>query len=632
MKLKTKLGVLISALLVLLVIVISSVSYINFKNASNQSYKMSLYQNAHLIGKALDEKLMRYVDMLNAIALPPINVDEHGDIVSSNELSSILGTLQKSLSIDILFVGLRNGEALRSSGYLDNFNAKKADLEWYDRIFKQDEKRVITKAYNNVDGQFVVAVAIPIMQDDVVAAALVMEVEASAINEFVHGLSEQDNIFIYRQDGVVMGAKDFNDIGKDIFVIRPYFQEFENKDSHELSYYREDIQTDYYSVSKKMNHFPWTVVNYEKQDVFDQASKDNLLTSIIFSLVLICLSLIVTFIIIAKLIYRPIGGEPEEISNLVQRVANGDLTLSVAVNGDETGIYRNVLLMITNLRDMVDKINQTTVNLNNSAKALTSSAEIISSGAKVASQQLEQTATAMNEMTVTVDEVARNALGASDAVNDANTNSVSGLTIVEDMNSSIRMLVSNIGDVSVVINNLEQETDSIGSILDVIRGIADQTNLLALNAAIEAARAGEQGRGFAVVADEVRNLASRTQQSTREIQVMIIKLQSEAKKSVELMVNNTNDAEITSSKTHEAHEALSAILVSVSVIQDMNSQIATAAEEQSHVAVEINRSVVEISDASNEAANETAQTMTLANDLSSMAIRLDDIVSQFRLN
>ena len=237
----------------------------------------------------------------------------------------------------------------------------------------------------------------------------------------------------------------------------------------------------------------------------------------------------------------------------------------------------------------------------------------------------------MNEMTVTVDEVARSALSASDAANDASTNSVAGLAVVDEMNNSIGILVTNISNVSQVIHNLEQETESIGSILDVIRGIADQTNLLALNAAIEAARAGEQGRGFAVVADEVRNLASRTQQSTEEIQVMITKLQSEAKKSVQLMTSNTSDAEITASKTHDAHESLSAILVSVSVIHDMNSQIATAAEEQSHVAVEINRSVVQISDSSNKSYNETEQTSKLARELNIMAIQLDEIVSQFKL-
>ena len=206
--------------------------------------------------------------------------------------------------------------------------------------------------------------------------------------------------------------------------------------------------------------------------------------------------------------------------------------------------------------------------------------------------RLEQTATAMNEMTITVDEVARNAVQAAASVDQTNGNAVTGSGIVRDMNSNLNVLIESIDKVVEVNNNLERETVSIGSILDVIDGISEQTNLLALNAAIEAARAGEQGRGFAVVADEVRELATKTKESTNEIQQMITQLQIEAKNSVKLMSVIVADANSTKEYSANADSALSSIQNEMSVIQDMNAQIATAAEQQTHVASELMRALL----------------------------------------
>lgn len=251
----------------------------------------------------------------------------------------------------------------------------------------------------------------------------------------------------------------------------------------------------------------------------------------------------------------------------------------------------------------------------------------------VTRQQVEtdQVATAINEMTATVQEVARSATDAATAAHQADQEANNGKGVVAQTVSSIQTLASNVEQAADVIQKLEQDTTEIGGVLDVIKGIADQTNLLALNAAIEAARAGEQGRGFAVVADEVRTLASRTQESTEEINNMIDKLQLGAKNAVAVMEDGREQARTGVEQASKAGDSLSAITHSVATINDMNTQIASAADEQSKVAEEINRNVVNISQVANETASNVTQVADKSSELEGLASVLTTEVERFKV-
>ncbi|MBV7317274.1 methyl-accepting chemotaxis protein [Shewanella sp. NIFS-20-20] len=335
---------------------------------------------------------------------------------------------------------------------------------------------------------------------------------------------------------------------------------------------------------------------------------------------------------VTRLVRRPIGGEPIEIERIARKIAAGDLTQQFANAGQATGIYGAMIEVNTSLQQIVGQLTNSSSTLSKSSKSLVTVTDETVHNSEAQAQQLEQTAAAMQEMTHTVLDIARNAQQASDAATEADTFSHQGKSVLEETRTSITSLVSNIGDVSSIIENLEKETENVGSILDVIRGIAEQTNLLALNAAIEAARAGEQGRGFAVVADEVRSLASRTQQSTEEIQSLISRLQSESKRSVDSMKLNVLEATKTSEKANQTHESLVAITQSVSNIRDMNHQIAVAAEEQNTVVVTINNSVDEISTLANNTSNGASSVSKQASDLASISNELNHIVGKFKVS
>jgi methyl-accepting chemotaxis protein len=312
---------------------------------------------------------------------------------------------------------------------------------------------------------------------------------------------------------------------------------------------------------------------------------------------------------------------------------DSDLTkrLDESANNElgELGQWLNVFLQ--KLQLSLQDVRKLVVELNGGASKLASVAQNTETILDAQRQQTEQVATAMNEMTATVQEVARNAVSAADAVKDADQEASRGKATVNETASRITVLAQDVEQSAGVIQNLRGESDRIGSVLDVIKGIAEQTNLLALNAAIEAARAGEQGRGFAVVADEVRSLASRTQQSTQEIQQMIQRLQQGAVKAVDVMKQSQQRAQESVASATQAGLSLEEITRSVSTMSDMNVQIASASEEQSAVAEMINQNIIAIHNASDNTVRQAAQTTQIGSDLSHLANDLEQIVGRFKV-
>jgi len=340
--------------------------------------------------------------------------------------------------------------------------------------------------------------------------------------------------------------------------------------------------------------------------------------------------MLITATIFAHLVARPWKQAAEKSKDIFDNAVARQVYTG---RQDELGQLQSVIKMQHSLKETILwRIGSATQDLQSVSEHATNITMQTEQDMNNQSMEVEQVATAMNQMTATVHEVAENASSTANSTDMADKEVINGKQIVDNTIERINSLANEVETAVQTINNLAKDTTQIGSVVDVIRDISEQTNLLALNAAIEAARAGEQGRGFAVVADEVRTLAGRTQDSTTEIQTMIESLQSSATEATMVMQQSQQSAIDSVEKSHQAGQSLESITSAVKTITDMSAQIATAAEEQSAVSEEINRNVTNIKVATDKTLSATQETSHANTSLADSIQRLNTMVQQFGIS
>lgn len=352
--------------------------------------------------------------------------------------------------------------------------------------------------------------------------------------------------------------------------------------------------------------------------------------SVIGTIIAVLIGVAIAFFVIRGILI-PLRATNNMLKDMAE--GDGDLTIRVPVNTkDEIGdLANNFNLFVEKLQGVINEIAGATSQLASAAEEMAAITEETSTGVESQKDETTLVASAITEMTATVQEVANNAESASSAAADADSEAKAGNQIVSTTVQAISELAKDVENSATVIEKLKGDSENIGTVIDVIKGIAEQTNLLALNAAIEAARAGEQGRGFAVVADEVRTLAQRTQESTAEIESLINTLQNGAEEAVTVMTASRDRASNTVEKAEHAGKSLTSITNAVGTILQLNTQIATAAEEQSSVTEEINRNVINIQGISEETASGAEQTSTASAELARLGEQLQALVGQFKV-
>ncbi|MNJ42186.1 Methyl-accepting chemotaxis protein McpS [compost metagenome] len=402
--------------------------------------------------------------------------------------------------------------------------------------------------------------------------------------------------------------------------------------SNDLDALRTLINRDMLDSSEQINKVMDQLVsiNTEQTREINQTAADQYANAVALVIGLLLTATVLT-LICALLLTRSIVKPIDEALQAAERIAEGDLTRRIEADGQDEAarLLRAMAKMQNKLRDTLQLIAGSATQLASAAEELNSVTDESARGLQQQNNEIEQAATAVTEMTSAVEEVARNAVSTSEASQAATRSAGDGRDLVLETVTAIERMSVDVQGTAELIGNLAEESRDIGKVLDVIRGLADQTNLLALNAAIEAARAGEAGRGFAVVADEVRALAHRTQQSTSEIERMIGSIQGGTEQAVNSMRNSTERAESTLNIARGAGLALDTITGAVAQINERNLVIASAAEEQAQVAREVDRNLVNINDLSVQSATGAHQTSAASAELSRLAVDLNGLVARF---
>ncbi|AHF04658.1 methyl-accepting chemotaxis protein [Marichromatium purpuratum 984] len=508
------------------------------------------------------------------------------------------------------------------------------------------KERVIDPYLYEIQGreQLITSVVVPITSDDRFRGVVSVDIALSHLQRLIEEVAStlyegRGKIALVSYEGTLVASSRRPDlVGKPFSELHP-----------ESARIIDDIQAGKTTVSEVdgellafvpirlgEDEHPWSVGVAVPMDVVtaaaDQAEASaKRAATVMLGVAVLCIAVGVgVMLLVARVIVSRIHGVSETMRDIAE--GEGDLTREIETLGKdelaELAVAFN--LFQAKVRELVSQVAGGGERLAAAAEELSATSEQTDEQVRRQQAELDQVATAMNEMTATVAEVARHATEAAEATRQADQDAGAGREVVARAVGSIEALSRQVEEATGVIGRLSADSEEIGKVLDVIRGIAEQTNLLALNAAIEAARAGEQGRGFAVVADEVRTLASRTQASTTEIQEMIERLQSGAGQAVTVMEQGRSQAQESVEMAAEAGNSLDQITQAVSAIKDMNTQIASAAEEQSAVSQEVDRNLINSTQAVESIAAGSTQINHAASELAQLAAEQQERVGRFK--
>ncbi|TDO97194.1 methyl-accepting chemotaxis protein [Marinomonas balearica] len=618
----------LSAIIFMIVVLFATMNYISFKRESVALNKSILQTQNAEISAELTTRVSGYLKMLSSIDVT--NRDIANDRLSErglNQLNALIRS-QKSITDGIAILN-KKGELFGGpTGAKFGFNAKELKRPFYTELFQGGNKSYISKPFKSkLTSNEVIAMSYKINENFAVVSTVLL----SAVLE-EH--SERKGMYLYTSDGTILHAPNPKDIEKNLFELRPYYKGL-NESNRELSYStfspvldREVNLTGFWGELDITN---WQFVVLTEDDSIYAAAEQQLLLSLLLGFISLVVAMGVLYVMIKRLVLEPVGGTPSEIAELLEEMAKGDLSRNITRKGDETGIYQSFVDLSHQLTSLIKTSYGISENVSTASTQLNSVMENTQANAKSELEQIEQITSSLRELNSASQEVSEKAVVAEDAAKRAQENVASGNQTLDKNIDLTNRINASFAETAHIVDELRQFALEIGSVTEVISGISEQTNLLALNAAIEAARAGEQGRGFAVVADEVRNLASKTQESTVNIQEIIEKLQSQSERANNNMGNNVELIKSSVSLATQVKDSFEDISQAVQSISDVNTLVAAASHQQLSVTEDIGRITTQTFDSVSENMTSINETLQASRDLSELAESQKNSLSYFKL-
>lgn len=612
-KFKFQILTTLSLLVVAIITSLVAVNFLAFKEESVSLTKAIINEKNNTIDRVLYESFDNYLDNLNSVSFAS------AEIFDGVPTKSILSQLQmlhrvEGSKVDGVYLIRRNGDSFDHTGRKLDFNPRSSKRDYYLAIFEGNSTYFVSEPYQSADsGNEVIAIARKIDNDTLV----LLTIHTSSVFDVFSGRSD---IFIYSKNGKIIFTAYPELNGKNIYDVRPVYKQFRTGNT-QLTYTADvrGIDTTFTAYWGNNEVSGWKFVNYSTHDAIQKNANRQLVNSLLIGGGALVISALVMLALVNKLVLKPVGGSPMEIAKLIEEMAIGDLTKQLDSTGKETGIYQSLIKLSKQLSELIKNSHGISERVSSASQQLNVVMSDTKSNALEELQQMEQISTAINELSSTSQEVSQQAVLAEDKAKGAKGNVERGQIMLEDNINLTSSINASVNQSANLVAELRQFALEIGSVTEVINSISEQTNLLALNAAIEAARAGEHGRGFAVVADEVRNLASKTQKSTISIQEIIEKLQKQSERAQENMEKNVNLIEQSVELIYNVKDSFSDISSAVESISEINTLVATAAQEQFCVTEDISKNTTSAFDLVQQNVSGIDETLQASVELSQMA-------------
>ena len=669
MSAKNKILLSVFAFFTLVIVAITYSSYRSFCASSYDSEMEQMDIMSQAVGKAVSEKMDVYFNQLELTSRMLTNPVGVGPDDLYEYKRNLLKQLLKQTGLVEAYYAFDSGETHNDKGMIPNFNAKTLNREWFTRMFG-GEKRVVTTPYTSSIGATVMAVGVPLFEDSKVAGTLCINLGLTDITNFTNHVLEFDNIFLTRADGYIMANRDDKRIGKSLWEAIPDLKKYSGQQQNgriQFVHGGKAYEGSLYVISG----LGWKVWTYKPLEEIQLDSTANLRTSSITAVVALVLSALMVHFLVSVLIFKPLGRGVV----FATAVAGGNLDETLDIRSrDEVGVLADALRhMVARLKEMLrtteekerhalaeaerartavaeadearkeaelatqrgilqaaSQIEGVVVRIASSTEELATQSEQIAHAADIQRQRMTDTSAGMEQMSASIVEVARNSGQAASNAVKTQQEAGQGVDLVRQVVASVNHVHEQTQAMKTDLTALGKQADSIGAIMDVINDIADQTNLLALNAAIEAARAGEAGRGFAVVADEVRKLAEKTIGATKEVGATITGMQLAARQSITSMDRASSVVEETTTLSHKSGAVLDAILCLAKENAEQAQSIATAAEEQSSASEEISRSLDEVARLTSDTTRGQAESAAAIQQLAEMSGDLRNVVENLK--